>query len=37
MDHAHAESSPDQIAKTVFWIIVIGCLAFMAGAFILIR
>ncbi len=33
----HAETSPEQIAKTVFWIIVIGSLAFIAGVIILIR
>ena len=27
----HAETSPDQVAKTVFWIIVAGSLAFIAG------
>jgi hypothetical protein len=33
----HADASPDQVAKTVFWIIVIGSLAFIAGVLILIR
>jgi hypothetical protein len=33
----HADASPDQVAKTVFWTIAAGCLAFMAGVLILIR
>jgi hypothetical protein len=33
----HAETSPDQVATTVFWIIVVGSLAFVSGVFILIR
>jgi len=33
----HADASPDQVAKTVFWNIVIGSFAFIAGVFILIR
>lgn len=33
----HAEASPDQVAKVVFWIIFGGCLAFVAGVLILIR
>jgi hypothetical protein len=33
----HAEASPDQVAKIVFWIIVCGSLAFIAGVLILIR
>jgi hypothetical protein len=33
----HAETSPDQTAKVVFWIIVASSLAFIAGAMILIR
>jgi hypothetical protein len=33
----HADASPDQVAKTVFWMIVIGSLAFIAGVLILIR
>ncbi len=37
MNHAHAEDSPDQVAKVVFWAIAIGCLAFIAGVLILIR
>jgi hypothetical protein len=33
----HAETSPDQVARTVFWAIAIGALAFIAGVIILIR
>jgi hypothetical protein len=33
----HTDASPDQVAKVVFWIIVGGSLAFIAGVFILIR
>jgi hypothetical protein len=33
----HSETSPEQIAKTVFWIIVVGSLLFIAGVVILIR
>ncbi len=33
----HAETSPDQVAKTVFWIIVAASLAFILGAIILVR
>ena len=32
-----AESSPDQVAKTVFWTIAISTVAFIAGVLILIR
>jgi hypothetical protein len=33
----HAETSPDQVAKVVFWTIAIGSLAFIAaGVLILI-
>jgi hypothetical protein len=33
----HAETSPDQVAKTVFWIIALSTAAFVAGVLILIR
>ncbi len=33
----HSETSPDQVAKVVFTIIAISCLAFIAGVLILIR
>jgi hypothetical protein len=33
----HAETSPDQVAKTVFWLIALSTLAFVAGVLILIR
>jgi hypothetical protein len=33
----HGSSSPEQTAKTVFWIIVFGAAAFVAGVLILIR
>jgi hypothetical protein len=33
----HAETSPDQVAKIVFWTIAISTLAFIAGVLILIR
>jgi hypothetical protein len=33
----HAETSPDQVAKTVFWAIAVASLAFIAGVIILIR
>jgi hypothetical protein len=32
----HAETSPDQVAKTVFWAIVLSSAAFIAGVVILI-
>jgi hypothetical protein len=32
-----AETSPDQVAKTVFWTIAISTLAFISGVLILIR
>jgi hypothetical protein len=32
-----AESSPDQVARTVFWMIALSTLAFVAGVLILIR
>jgi hypothetical protein len=33
----HAETSPDQVAKTVFWTIALSSLAFVVGVLILIR
>jgi hypothetical protein len=33
----HEETSPDQAAKTVFWIIAAGSLAFILGVIILVR
>jgi hypothetical protein len=33
----HAETSPDQIAKNVFLIILISSLSFVAGVLLLIR
>ena len=33
----HADASPEQVAKTVFWIIAAGSLAFILGIIILIR
>ena len=33
----HAETSPDHVAKVVFWIIAMSSLAFIAGVIILIR
>jgi hypothetical protein len=33
----HTDASPDQVAKVVFWVIVVGSLAFIAGVLILIR
>jgi hypothetical protein len=33
----HAEESPDQVAKTVFWIIVAGSVGFIVGVIALIR
>jgi hypothetical protein len=33
----HAETSPDEVAKVVFWTIVVSSLAFIAGVIILIR
>jgi hypothetical protein len=32
-----AEASPDQVAKTVFWVIALSTAAFVAGVLILIR
>jgi hypothetical protein len=32
-----AETSPDQVAKAVFWSIALSTLAFVAGVLILIR
>jgi hypothetical protein len=32
-----AETSPDRVAKTVFWIIFMSVAAFVAGVVILIR
>ena len=37
MNKAHAEDSPDHVAKVVFWTIAISCVAFIAGVLILIR
>ena len=33
----HAEASPDQVAKTVFWIMFLMSVAFVVGAVILTR
>jgi hypothetical protein len=33
----HAETLPDQVAKTVFWTIALSTLVFVAGVLILIR
>jgi hypothetical protein len=33
----HAEASPDQVAKIVFWTIALSTLAFVAGVLLLIR
>jgi hypothetical protein len=33
----NSETSPDQVAKTVFWIIMLGSIAFVAGVLLLIR
>ena len=33
----HAETSPDHVAKVVFWTIAIACFAFIVGVVILIR
>jgi len=33
----HAEASPEQVAKTVFWIIALSSAAFVAGVLLLIR
>lgn len=33
----HADASPEQVAKTVFWMIGAGSLAFILGVIILIR
>jgi hypothetical protein len=33
----HGSSSSEQTAKTVFWIIVFGAAAFVAGVLLLIR
>jgi hypothetical protein len=33
----HAESSPEEVAKTVFWIIALSTAAFVAGVLFLIR
>lgn len=33
----HADESPDQVAKVVFWIIVASGMAFIGGVMILIR
>lgn len=33
----HADVSPDQVAKAVFWIIVAGSLGFIVGVIALIR
>jgi hypothetical protein len=33
----HAETSPDQVAKAVFWIIFAGTVAFVSGVLLLIR
>jgi hypothetical protein len=32
-----AETSPDQVAKTVFWVIALSTLVFVAGVLILVR
>jgi hypothetical protein len=33
----HAENSPDQVAKIVFWAVALSTLAFVSGVLILIR
>jgi hypothetical protein len=33
----HAESSPDQVARIVFWAIALSTFAFVGGVLILIR
>lgn len=33
----HAETSPEQVATTVFWIIALSSAAFVAGVLLLIR
>jgi hypothetical protein len=33
----NAETSPDQVAKTVFWSIALSTLAFVVGVLILVR
>jgi hypothetical protein len=33
----HAERSPDQVARTVFWAIALSTMAFVAGVLFLIR
>lgn len=33
----HAEASPEQVAKTVFWIIALSSAAFVVGVLLLIR
>jgi hypothetical protein len=33
----HAEASPEQVAKTVFWIIALSSAAFVAGVLLLVR
>jgi hypothetical protein len=33
----HAATSPDQVAKIVFWVIALSTFAFVAGVLILIR
>ncbi len=33
----HAEASPEQVAKTVFWIMFLMSMAFIAGVIFLIR
>jgi len=33
----HAEASPDQVARVVFWAIAISSVAFILGVLILIR
>jgi hypothetical protein len=38
-DHSmdHADASPDQVARIVFWTIALSALAFILGVLILIR
>jgi hypothetical protein len=33
----HADASPEQVAKTVFWIMFVSSIAFIVGVIILIR
>jgi hypothetical protein len=33
----HTETSPDRVAKAVFWLIFAGSMAFVIGVLILIR